>query len=287
MKILTFDIEDWFHILDLPLVEDPDTWGQYESRIEAGTQRLLDLLEQEHARATFFVLGWVAENYPKLVRSIAERGFEIGSHSYHHGLVYKMDRATFETDLTRSVRALADVTGKPVRLYRAPGFSITPSCAWALEAMAQNGIELDCSIFAPPRRHGGFPDIQMSGPFRIKTGETFLKELPMSFTTVLGRHLVFSGGGYFRLLPSRLVQTLTQRQDYVMTYFHPRDFDPEQPRLPMAPVRKWSTYVGLRNSFEKLKSLLRTQSFTDIQNANSFVDWNTTPIFDIAELKTT
>lgn len=282
MKILTFDIEDWFHILDLPLVEDPDTWDHYESRIEAGTQRLLDLLEEENVSATFFIIGWVAERYPALVRMISDRGYEIGSHSYHHRLVYKMDRNSFSEDLNRSVTILQDVIGQPVRLYRAPGFSITPDCVWAFDALVQNGIEIDCSIFAAPRRHGGFPDIQASEPFQLRTGGTLLKELPMSFTSVLGKSLVYSGGGYFRLLPSHVINVIAQRQDYVMTYFHPRDFDPGQPRLPMSKFRTWQTYVGLNGALEKLRMLVRSHEFSDIRNAEHAISWEDTPIFDVS-----
>lgn len=279
MRILTFDIEDWFHILDLPLVEDPATWDGYESRIEAGLQRILDLLEQEGTSATFFVLGWIAERYPHLVRRIAERGFEIGSHSYHHSLIYKMDPESFRRDLLRSTAVLSDLTGQAVRLYRAPGFSVTPACAWALEVMVESGIEVDCSLFAAPRRHGGFEELKASEPFRVDVGGSLLKELPMSFVEVLGKPVVYSGGGYFRLIPSFITQSLAQRQEYVMTYFHPRDFDPKQPRLPMGAFRKWQTYVGLSKARDKLQSLIRTVPFTDIKQAETQIDWDTTPIF--------
>lgn len=280
MRILTFDIEDWFHILDLPLVEDPETWDHYECRIEEGTQRILDLLEEEGLSATFFVLGWVAERYPLLVRRIADRGFEVGSHSYHHGLVYKMTPEGFIQDLTRSMATLSDVTGKPVRLYRAPGFSITPSCAWALEAMAEHGIEIDCSLYAAPRRHGGFEEIRASEPFRIEVGGALLKALPMSFAQISGKPLVYSGGGYFRVIPSAVINYFAGQQEYVMTYFHPRDdFDPGQPRLPMGRVRKWQTYANLGGALGKLRSLVRAQPFGDVRQAEAQIDWQATPVF--------
>lgn len=286
MHILTFDIEDWFHILDLPLVEDPETWDHYESRIEEGSQRILDLLEEEGVSATFFILGWVAERYPALVRRIADRGFEIGSHSYYHGLVYKMTPEGFIQDLTRSMAALSDVTGEPVRLYRAPGFSITPSCAWALEAMAENGIEIDCSLFGAPRRHGGFEELKASEPFRVKVGSALLKELPMSFTEIWGKPLVYSGGGYFRVIPSAVVKRFARQQGYVMSYFHPRDFDPRQPRLPMGRMRKWQTYAGLGGAFGKLRSLVRAQPFGDIKQAEVRIDWQATPIYSATRFLT-
>ena len=280
MNILTFDIEDWFHILDLPIVENPSDWDAYESRVASGTNRLLDLLQGHDIKATFFILGWVAERYPKLVQKISARGFEIGSHSYDHRLVYRMDPANFSEDVRRSISVLSDITGKKVRKYRAPGFSITPDCVWAFDALLKNGIEMDCSLFLAKRRHGGFPDIKFSGPFRLKIGDATLKELPISFASVLGKPFIFSGGGYFRVLPKHMINYLIRRQQYVMTYFHPRDFDPSQPRLEMSRFRKWQTYVGLDSSFDKLKWLLELNEFKDIDEFDSQLDWDKTPILD-------
>ena len=164
MKILTFDIEDWFHILDNPETNNVEEWTNLPSRIEEGVDRILNRLEITNTRATFFCLGWVAEHYPHVIKNIAKRGYQIGTHSYAHPLAYTQTKSDYEEDLKKSIYLIEDLTGKKVSLYRAPGFSITKENLWTFEIMHNNGIDLDCSIFHAGRAHGGLPEYHEASP---------------------------------------------------------------------------------------------------------------------------
>ncbi len=274
MRVLTFDVEDWFHLLDHASTRDPGGWGRYESRLRHNVGRILEALARDNQSATFFCLGWVAEKYPDVVRDIDRAGHEIGSHSRHHQLVYEQDRDAFARDLDESMRALQDLTGKPVRCYRAPGFSITRQSLWALEILMERGIEIDCSLFAPRRAHGGISDFAMQEPFILEHGGARLKEFPMTYFRFPGAKIVFSGGGYFRLFPYPLIRKMTRHSEYVMTYFHPRDFDPDQPVLTgLSFARRFKSYHGLKGAFAKLEALIRDFSFVSLREADALVNW--------------
>lgn len=275
MNVLTFDIEDWFHLLDLEPNRSSLEWSHNESRVEASTGALLDKLAQRDQPATFFVLGWIARKCPRLVRRISDAGFEIGTHSDMHQLVYEQARADFQQDLDRSVKTLQDVTGQPIRAYRAPGFSVTRLTPWAFDVLIERGIEIDCSIFPAGRSHGGFPGFGAARPALVQRGGALLKEFPINTALIAGLPLVFSGGGYFRLLPYPLIRRLMQRAPYVMTYFHPRDFDVGQPILKGLSVkRRFKSYVGIGSSINKLDQLLTEFRFVDLAKADQSVDWD-------------
>lgn len=261
MNYLTFDIEDWFHLLDVDYLENPIEWDRYESRIEAPTNRILDLLDKYETKAIFFVLGWVADKYPELINSIHKRGHLIGSHGYHHRLVYKMTEEEFEVDLIRSLKSIANITGVYPRLFRAPGFSIGQKQQWAFDVLIRNGIILDASVFSPSRSHGGF-GLNHNSKFQINRNKGSLVELPMSFVDLGLFKLVLHGGGYFRLFPYWILNFLW-RKEYNMIYLHPRDFDPNQEVLPdLGKFRTFKTYVGLSSTEGKLEKLLISKEFT-------------------------
>ena len=201
MKILTFDIEDWFHILDLGDVNKKDKWDQFESRIDDGIERVIDDLKQREISATFFCLGWVAKKYPNIIRKISENGFDVASHSFGHGLVYEQDPIVFREDLKKSVQTLEDIIGKKVDTYRAPGFSVTSKTPWYIEEILNMGITKDSSIFPAPRGHGGFPSFKESKPAIVSYKGQEIKEFPINLESIFGKPFIFSGGGYFRLLP--------------------------------------------------------------------------------------
>ncbi len=275
MNILTFDVEDWFHILDNEPTRTEHEWAGCESRLRASADRILGLLNDCRQRATFFCLGWIARRYPDVVRAIAAAGNEIGSHSDSHQLVYEQAVRLFEEDLKRSVSTLEDTLGVKVRCYRAPGFSITSDTPWAFDCLASNGIQIDCSVFPARRAHGGFSGFGTAQPALVEYGGVRLKEFPVNVFPFPGGGVVFSGGGYFRLLPYAAVRLLMARSSYVMTYFHPRDFDPEQPVLEGLPMaRRFKSYVGLRTSFRKLERLIREFRFVDVGTADREVDWD-------------
>ncbi|WP_420149230.1 polysaccharide deacetylase family protein [Spirosoma sp.] len=275
MNILTFDIEEWFHILDNASTRTEAEWGRYETRIYENMDRIFQLLDDTNSRATFFCLGWVADKHPDVIRRIDKAGFEIATHSYAHQLAYEQSPADFQTDLVRSIKHLQDLTGKKVRSYRAPGFSIKEYNRWVFPILVEQGIEIDCSVFSARRAHGGDASLGMFEPGYLNVNGTLLKEFPINTASVLGQDLIFSGGGYFRLFPYPMIKELMRRSNYVMTYFHPRDFDPGQPMIPgLSRARQFKSYYGLKNCLPKLRQLLIDFPFVDLAQAEQAVNWN-------------
>jgi polysaccharide deacetylase family protein (PEP-CTERM system associated) len=275
MRILTFDIEDWFHILDNKSTRDEQSWKAFPSRIDKNIDLIFEILHRYNQKATFFCLGWIAEKNPELIKRIISNGFEIGSHSYSHQLVYEQNPDDFRRDLKKSIAILEDLSGQKIKYYRAPGFSIRRDCFWTFEILAEAGIELDCSVFPARRNHGGLPSFNTDGPAIIDYKGIRIKELPVSVKRISGVKMIFSGGGYFRVFPYWLIRRLVWNSDYLMSYFHPRDFDPSQPRLRnMEPSRYFKTYVGLSGATDKINSLLRDFSFVNVTNAANSIDWN-------------
>jgi len=277
VNILTFDIEDWFHLLDNPATADEKQWGGFESRIHQGVDRIFDVLEKHHHKATFFCLGWVAEKYPEIIRRIDDLGFEVATHSNRHQLVYKQTPQDFHKDLKKSIDSLEQITGKKVRSYRAPGFSFVRGNPWAFESLIELGIEVDSSIFPAPRGHGGYDDFGKAQPTLLQGSGGTLKEFPISLGRLMGKDIVFSGGGYFRLLPYFLIQRMTKQSDYIMTYFHARDFDAEQPVLDLPIHRRFKSYVGLKGAYNKFDRWLKENDFIDLIEADSLIEWSDAP----------
>ncbi len=278
MQILTFDIEEWFHLLDHESTRDVRGWDKYESRIHRNMERIFNILEEHNGKATFFCLSWIAETYPEVIREIVERGYEIGSHTRSHKLVYEQKPKEFSSDLERSIKTLEDVSGRKVKYFRAPGFSICEENKWALQIISDSGIEVDSSIFPAKRAHGGFSSYKNPVPSIIQHEEFSIKELPINYTTFMGKPIIYSGGGYFRLAPYFLIKHFTKKAEYVMTYFHPRDFDINQPILPdLSIFRKFKSYVGISNSKNKLHRWLNDFEFIDISTAVANIDWTKAP----------
>lgn len=277
MNILSFDIEDWFHLLDLECTASEAQWSDFTPRIHANVERLIELTQRHGHQATFFCLGWVAEKYPEIIRQIDAAGFEIASHSHTHQLAYQQTPAQFRQDVERSIHTLEDLIGKKVKSFRAPGFSIVPGMSWAFEALIELGIECDSSVFPAARGHGGFADFGTAKPAIIECAGGTLKEFPISLGSMMGKQFVFSGGGYFRLLPYWLIQRLTLESDYLMTYFHPRDFDAGQPVLEMPLHRRFKSYVGLKGASAKLDRWLAENEFVDLAGADIATEWGSAP----------
>ena len=237
--------------------------------------RIFEILERKEQQATFFVLGWIARKFPEVIRKIDSMNFEIGTHSDMHQLVYEQDEATFVKDMENSIKTLEDVTGKPIRYYRAPGFSIKQENSWAFERIIDFGIEIDCSIFPAKRAHGGFDNYGHSKYSIINIGDKKLKELPINLFSLFGKKIIFSGGGYFRLLPYPVIKMMMSKSDYVMTYFHPRDFDTMQPLIKeLSIARKFKSYYGISSAFQKLERLITDFDFVDIEQADNLIDWD-------------
>ena len=267
--VFSIDVEDWFHILDLDNEPGFDAWPSMPSRVEHNFHRLLDLLSEHRATATMFFLGWIAERYPHLVRAAQAHGHEIGSHSYAHRLLYTMTPQEFAADTARARAILQDISGEPVAGYRAPGFSVTAATPWFFERLAESGHTYDTSVFPARRAHGGLPSAQPA-PAVITTPGGPLAEFPVSVAEVLGQRVCFFGGGYLRLFPTRAIRAMAAQVHAqgrpVILYVHPRDIDPEQPRLAMPLIRRFRCYVNLGTTFSKLQSLLRAFPFVSFRD---------------------
>lgn len=275
MRILTFDIEEWFHILDNKKTKSISEWNKFDSRIGLGMNLIYDIIDKYQVKATFFVVGWIAEKYPEIIREISDRGFEIGSHTHLHQLAYQQDRQTFYNDVEKSIKTLEDCIGKKVTSFRAPGFSITKNNLWAFEVLHKLGITKDSSIFPAGRAHGGLPSYGTAIPSIIEYNGLNLKEFPINTHAILGKSFIFSGGGYFRMLPYKIIENWTKQSNYVMTYFHPRDFDINQPIVPgLSLSRRFKSYVGIKNCKPKLERWLNEFDFIDMNSADKIIDWN-------------
>ena len=276
MNILTFDIEEWFHILDFDATRTEAEWGNYEVRIHKNVDRLLEILENTDTKATFFIIGWIAKTYPEVVREIASK-YQIGSHTMNHQLVWQQSPSEFHEDVDASIQLLQDITGQPVECFRAPGFSIRKQDAWAIDTLAELGIKYDCSVFPAHHAHGGMPDYGKATPAHLQHGGHTLKEFPVTSKHLFGKNLIFSGGGYFRLTPYPLLRKWSKEAEhdgYLLSYIHPRDLDASQPMLEGLPMaRRFKSYVGLKGAANKLTKFLTDFQFTDIQTATQQIDW--------------
>lgn len=282
MKILTFDIEDWYNC---DFINQDFNWDKYEVRIYESVDRILNELAKHKLTATFFCLGWLAEKHPKVIRKIHAHGHKIGCHSYQHELSFRFDREGFKADTLKAKVLLEAVIGEPIYSFRAPGFSITEQNIWALEVIAELGFKYDCSLFPAAHDYGGFASYGAAEPAILKLPNgMLLKEFPMSVKNLYGKKIVFSGGGFFRLFPYALIKRWSQQSSYLMTYFHPRDFDPDQPMIDSLPFhRKFKSYVGLAKAFSKFQKLLKDFEFVGIEAADKKIDWMSTRTINLSE----
>jgi len=262
LNALSFDIEDWFQVENLKGAIAAGSWDSCDLRVVNNTRKILDLLKRHQTRATFFILGWVAERCPELVREIAAAGHEIASHGYGHDLVYTQTPEEFRRDLRRSKEILEGLTGTAVRGYRAPSFSINPETPWALDVLVDEGFTYDSSVF-PTSFHDryGFSGSSLS-PFRFANG---LIEVPLSTVRLGGKNIPAAGGGYFRLFPYLFFRHLAQRINdegrALVFYLHPWELDPEQPRIPIRHDYRFRHYVNLRKTGQRLDRLLEDFRF--------------------------
>lgn len=282
LRILTFDIEDWFHILDNPDTKEVSDWSKFESRLDRNMDLIFNILEEQNQKATFFVVGWIAENHPEQIKRIVDAGHEIGSHTHYHQLIYEQSPKAFDNDLKKSIDTLEQITGRKVKSFRAPGFSLTSKTPWAFESMLNNGIEFDCSIFPASRSHGGFQEFGIAKPALVEYAGMSIKEFPINTIKIFGSEIIFSGGGYFRLFPYSAIKKFTNKSEYVMTYFHPRDFDADQPMVPgLNPLRKFKSYYGLSKTRVKLQKWINDFEFIDLSAADKIINWENQKIINI------
>lgn len=277
---LTVDVEDYFHVAAFSKQIDPATWDSFTLRVERNTHRLLDLFAEYGVRATFFVLGWVAERCPNLVREIGEQGHEIACHGYSHQLIYTQDPEIFREETIRSKGCLEQQAQCEILGYRAASYSITRNSQWALDILANLGFKYDSSIF--PIRHDryGMPG-SPRWPYLIKTPNgNQLVEFPPSTLKIGGHTLPVGGGGYFRIYPYQFTRfalnyiNKSEKQPF-MFYLHPWEIDPGQPRIRSSWLSTFRHYTNLNGCRKSLRQLLRDFQFTtaqDILNKQNLLD---------------
>jgi polysaccharide deacetylase family protein (PEP-CTERM system associated) len=269
VNAMSIDVEDYFHVSVFDGIVPRAAWAAMESRVVRNTGRLLDIFDEFEVRSTFFVLGWVAERHPDLVKEIAQRGHEVASHGYAHRLVYDQTPKAFREDVRRAKGLLEDVSGRQVHGYRAPSYSITPKSLWAIDVLIEEGYQYDSSIF--PIRHDryGIP-VSDRRPYRIDRNGGCLIEVPGSTTQVGPMNLPVAGGGYFRILPYwwtrwgiDRVNRLEQRS--AVFYLHPWEIDPDQPRLHAGRLGRFRHYRNLPDTERRLRQLLTDFRFDTIE----------------------
>lgn len=266
---LTVDVEEWFQVSNFDRVVPRSDWDSMASRVEDSTRRLLDLFDETGARATCFVLGWVAERHPELVREIARRGHEIASHGYGHELVYAIGRERFAEDLRRSVQVLTDAVGEAPRGYRAPSFSIDHRSLWALDVLAEQEFHYDSSLYPVRHPRYGVPSFPRF-PLRVRTQEgAEIREFPLTTLRLGGRNLGAAGGGYLRLLPLAVLETAFRRANRqgqpAVLYIHPWEVDPGQPRIPVQGLGRFTHYTNLSRTEDRLRRVLRQFEFAPMR----------------------
>ena len=255
---LTIDVEDYFQVSALAPYIARSRWEQQECRVERNVERILQMLARHGVRATFFTLGWIAERYPRLVRSIVAQGHELASHGHGHERVSDLDRTAFRQDVERAKKLLEDLSGREVKGYRAPSFSIGRANLWALDVLAATGHRYSSSIYPIVHDHYGMPDAPRFA-HRVAAG---LIEIPATTVRLRGRNLPSGGGGYFRLLPYAASRWLIRRVNdadgqSAVFYFHPWEIDPAQPRVPGTDAKtRFRHYVNLGRTEGRLERLL-------------------------------
>lgn len=255
---LTVDLEEWFHGIELPQEKWPET-----SRLRYGLDILMRLLDEHGAKATFFVLGAVAERFPEIVKELGEQGHEIGCHGYAHQFVYKQTRQEFTDDLRRARDAIAAVGVEP-QGYRAPYFSITKSALWALDVIRELGFRYDSSVFPVRNYRYGIPDASPE-PYEVSTPAGPLWEIPLTPLRLGSFSLPFSGGAYLRILPWAVQRAAwsiaTRRHITAVAYLHPWELDPAHPRIDLPRRIELTHYARLRLTEPRLRRLLRRYRF--------------------------
>lgn len=266
VNAMSVDVEDYYQVSAFDRVVDRASWDQRESRVVANTTRLLDLFDEAGVKATFFVLGWIAERHPSLVRSIVARGHELASHGYGHELVYDLTPEQFRDDVRRARAVLESAGGVPVLGYRAPSYSVVERSLWALDVLIEEGHVYDASIF--PIRHDryGIPDAPRD--IHVRSGQAgSIVEMPGATVRWAGMNLPVGGGGYFRLLPYAFTRWGIGRVNAregrpAMFYLHPWEIDPDQPRIEANAIGRLRHYRNLHKTEGRLRTLLREFRFS-------------------------
>ena len=268
VNAMSVDVEDYFQVSAFDRIVSRASWSELESRVAANTRKILDLFDRFGVRATFFVLGWVADRSPDLVRQISARGHEIASHGYHHQLLYSLTPKQFRDDIRQAKCALERAAGRPVLGFRAPSYSITNTSLWALDILIEEGFVYDASIFPIHHDRYGIPNAARHAHVLTRPNGA-LVEVPASTVRVGGVNLPIAGGGYFRLLPYSWTRWGISRVNAVehqpvVFYLHPWEIDPDQPRFSVGTTTRLRHYGGLKRTSGRLRRLLADFKFDSI-----------------------
>lgn len=269
LNAMTVDVEDYFHVSAFDGVVPRSQWATLECRVERNTDRLLQIFSDTGIRATFFVLGWVAERYPALVARIAQQGHEVASHGFAHRLVYDLTPAMFREDIRRSKAMLEDAAGAVVDGYRAPSYSITPRSLWALDVLIDEGFRYDASIFPIHHDRYGIP-LSPRHPYWLNRSSGSIMEAPASTVRWGILNFPVAGGGYFRILPYAwtrwgIARINRDEQRPAIFYMHPWEIDPDQPRLPSSLLSRFRHYRNLDKTEGRLRRLLADFDFAPMR----------------------
>jgi len=294
MNILTFDIEEWY-LEKRDCGNRPDRIALFDRYLN----QILDLLDEQRLKATFFCVGGMASDFPHVLKLIDGRGHEIGCHSYRHTWLNKMPHGEVLQDTREAVDGLEQCIGKKILSYRAPAFSIGKSNAWAFEILAQCGIERDASVFPAARDFGGFPDFGHKNPVMIHHQGVMIKEFPICTTSILGKELAYSGGGYFLFFPFWFVKREISHSSYAMCYFHIGDLLPGASRMMSRTEyedyfkeagtllnrykRHLKSNIGKNSAWPKLEKTIHAFDFINIDQADSMIDWKSVPSVHLAQ----
>jgi polysaccharide deacetylase family protein (PEP-CTERM system associated) len=269
LNALSVDVEEYFHPTEVQASADPSQWSTLPPRIDNQIDRILELFESRKTKATFFILGWIAEHHPCVVRAIAAAGHEIGCHSHMHRLVYSLSPQEFRRDTRRAIQAIQDACGVVPRLYRAPSYSIVEKSRWALEILVEEGFTQDSSIYPIAHDRYGMPNSNRH-PYVIETPSGPIQEIPIATVKLSnGRIAPIGGGGYLRLTPYRYTSAGIRRlnreeQQPACIYFHPWEIDPGQPRLANGLIARMRTYMGVKGMLGKVDRLLTDFRFSTV-----------------------
>jgi polysaccharide deacetylase family protein (PEP-CTERM system associated) len=269
---LTIDVEDYFQVAALSSQIKYEDWPNWPLRVERNTEMLLELLDERDIQATFFILGWVAERCPELVKRIHMQGHEVACHGMTHQLVYTQKPTVFKEETFKSKKILEDITGESVLGYRAASYSITPKSLWAIETLIEAGFTYDSSIFPVHHDRYGMPGAPLTIHTAITEDDKTITEYPLTSANFAGRRLPVAGGGYFRIYPYWFSRLMLRRaakeinQPFIF-YLHPWEIDSQQPIVSgLSPLSKFRHYTNLKRCFPRLKLLLRDFEFTTVKN---------------------
>ena len=267
VNAMTVDVEDYFQASAFDRFVSRTTWFERESRVVANTHRLLEFFARWDVRGTFFMLGWVAERFPSLVREIVTCGHELASHGFHHQLIYTLTPDQFRADVRRAKAAIEDAGGCEVRGYRAPSFSVVRSSLWALDVLIETGHSYDASVFPIHHDRYGIPDAPRR-PHVIERAAGTIVEVPASTVRIAGTNLPIAGGGYFRVFPYAFTKWAIRRVnaagDPAIFYIHPWEIDPEQPRLPVGRMTALRHYSNLGDTLNRMERLVQDFEFDTV-----------------------